>query len=158
MLLRCYTQNIDGLEVEAGVESKRVVYAHGSLQWAACSKCNHKVNRYELEPDVWAGRIARCAMQRPARTLSPGAYSVTPVRSSQRFRGGEAIGRPASKVLLKPTMRTRKAFYRENTCGGILKPGVTFFGESLDKQVGRSLEIDHDKVDALIVIGTSLSV
>lgn len=43
-------------------------------------------------------------------------------------------------------------------CSGIIKPGVTFFGEMLDDEVGKALEYDYDKIDALIVIGTSLSV
>ena len=33
MLLRVYTQNIDGLEESAGVSEKKVVYAHGSLRY-----------------------------------------------------------------------------------------------------------------------------
>jgi NAD-dependent SIR2 family protein deacetylase len=39
-----------------------------------------------------------------------------------------------------------------------MKPGVTFFGEALQNTVKTKLESDRDKVDALIVIGTSLSV
>jgi hypothetical protein len=39
-----------------------------------------------------------------------------------------------------------------------MKPGVTFFGEHLSDSVRRCLEVDRDKVDALIVMGTSLSV
>jgi len=44
------------------------------------------------------------------------------------------------------------------SCDGILKPGITFFGETLDSKVGRSFEADRNKADAIIVIGTSLSV
>jgi hypothetical protein len=43
-------------------------------------------------------------------------------------------------------------------CGGVLKPAVTFFGETLSDNVTRKIESDRKKVDALIVIGTSLSV
>jgi NAD-dependent SIR2 family protein deacetylase len=39
-----------------------------------------------------------------------------------------------------------------------MKPGVTFFGEALHNNVKSKLESDRGKVDALIVIGTSLSV
>lgn len=45
-----------------------------------------------------------------------------------------------------------------STCGGVLKPAVTFFGETLNDNVRRKIEGDRTKVDALIVIGTSLSV
>jgi hypothetical protein len=43
-------------------------------------------------------------------------------------------------------------------CGGVLKPAVTFFGETLDDSVRRKIQADRTKADALIVIGTSLSV
>ncbi len=43
-------------------------------------------------------------------------------------------------------------------CGGVLKPGVTFFAEASGDNVRRCLEADYSKADALIVIGTSLSV
>ena len=42
MLLRVYTQNIDGLETAAGVSDKKMVYAHGSLKWAKCMRCGKK--------------------------------------------------------------------------------------------------------------------
>jgi NAD-dependent SIR2 family protein deacetylase len=138
-LLRVYTQNIDGLEQEAGVSSKKIVYAHGSLQFATCLTCKRKVSAKEIEPDILVGNVARC--QQP--TTSPnGKVSASPVSARD------------------PTPRSRKRARYENSlvCNGILKPGVTFFGETLHDNVGRSLEVDYDKVDALIVIGTSLSV
>jgi NAD-dependent SIR2 family protein deacetylase len=46
----------------------------------------------------------------------------------------------------------------QGLCGGVIKPNVTFFGEKLDNIVGRSLEKDYGKADALLVMGTSLSV
>lgn len=46
----------------------------------------------------------------------------------------------------------------EGVCGGVMKPAITFFGEALGDTVSRSLEADRKKVDAVIVIGTSLSV
>eukprot|EP00656_Telonema_subtile_P000885 TRINITY_DN10423_c0_g1_i1.p1 TRINITY_DN10423_c0_g1~~TRINITY_DN10423_c0_g1_i1.p1 ORF type:complete len:322 (+),score=81.22 TRINITY_DN10423_c0_g1_i1:126-1091(+) len=62
LLLRVYTQNIDGLERAAGVSEERVVACHGSHHTARCSKCKLP------EPDmhrVWAcaalGKAAACA-------------------------------------------------------------------------------------------------
>jgi NAD-dependent SIR2 family protein deacetylase len=43
-------------------------------------------------------------------------------------------------------------------CGGVIKPNVTFFGERLDDRVGRCLRKDSLVADALVVMGTSLSV
>ncbi|KAF4686603.1 DeAcetylase [Perkinsus olseni] len=38
-LLRCYTQNIDSLEIDAGVPEELVVQAHGHLRSARCIDC-----------------------------------------------------------------------------------------------------------------------
>lgn len=39
LLLRCYTQNIDGLEKLAGVPDEKVIHAHGVLDKCHCLKC-----------------------------------------------------------------------------------------------------------------------
>jgi NAD-dependent SIR2 family protein deacetylase len=128
-LLRVYTQNIDGLEEVAGVSSKRMVYAHGSLQWATCCRCKHKVNAAEIEDCIKKGEVPRCQVS---------LQKSTPTRRLARKR--EASDQASQ------------------SCDGVLKPGVTFFGEILHDNVRKSLEADRDKADALIVIGTSLSV
>lgn len=43
-------------------------------------------------------------------------------------------------------------------CGGVIKPNITFFGEKLNNDVHKALQSDKTKVDAILVIGTSLSV
>ncbi len=47
ILLRCYTQNIDGLEELAGVPSNLMVHAHGDFKSAQCIDC-HKEQDAEL--------------------------------------------------------------------------------------------------------------
>mmetsp|Transcript_18 Transcript_18/g.41 ORF Transcript_18/g.41 Transcript_18/m.41 type:complete len:248 (-) Transcript_18:28-771(-) len=47
---------------------------------------------------------------------------------------------------------------RRGPCEGVIKPCITFFGEKLDNRVAKALESDKKKADAVIVIGTSLSV
>lgn len=39
LLLRCYTQNVDGLEAEAGVSAERLVLCHGDASRAICTSC-----------------------------------------------------------------------------------------------------------------------
>lgn len=129
-LLRVYTQNIDGLEEVAGVSSKRMVYAHGSLQWATCCRCKRKVMATQIEESIKQGEVPLCRVKMAPKTES-------------------------SRRRLK---RTRSEEHSDLQCGGVLKPGVTFFGETLHDKVRKSLEADRDKADALIVIGTSLSV
>ena len=43
-------------------------------------------------------------------------------------------------------------------CGGILKPNVVFFGDSVDKNLVEKAYHSVASADALIVIGTSLSI
>lgn len=42
MLLRCYTQNIDGLEKLAGLPDDKVIHAHGVLDKCHCLKCHQQ--------------------------------------------------------------------------------------------------------------------
>jgi NAD-dependent SIR2 family protein deacetylase len=161
-LLRCYTQNIDGLEFEAGVSEKRIVYAHGSLQYATCCNCKRKSARSELEGDIWAGQVARCPALLPKSSktkpcMTARSSSTGSANNSGRVTRKRPLDGPPS-CINETTMRTRGVAQKERTCGGVLKPGVTFFGEALGDNVRRCLEADYSKVDALIVIGTSLSV
>jgi NAD-dependent SIR2 family protein deacetylase len=133
-LLRVYTQNIDGLEEIAGVSSKRMVYAHGSLQWASCTICKQKVAASAIESSILNGDVPLCTES-----------SKTSIKA--------ASSRPSS-----PRLKRRRAEHTDGICGGVLKPGVTFFGETLHDNVRRSLERDRAKADLLLVIGTSLSV
>lgn len=147
MLLRVYSQNIDGLENVAGVSNRKMVYAHGSLQWATCCKCQHKVSCDEILPEISKGCVPSCQVVKKNKrsgnsaTSSP-ANSPTPREPSRR----------------SSTKKRQRTAGPDNVCGGVYKPAVTFFGETLHDNVRRTLESDRNKVDALIVIGTSLSV
>lgn len=202
MLLRVYTQNIDGLEHAAGVSEKKIVYAHGSLQWATCLKCNKRVKSDEILPDIERGSVARC--RRPVKsnktTKKPllKMLKTTTSKGSNKSGGGSGKRtqddyplvttvdeslvppRPPSQRIKKrsrtastSSVATASSFgnvtsvdqgggslinHMEGLCGGVMKPAVTFFGETLNDTVRRALEADRDKADALIVIGTSLSV
>lgn len=162
MLHRVYSQNIDGLEQEAGVSMKKVVYAHGSLQWATCCKCKRKVSAKEIERDILNGTVARCQAPIQQTKLAPlvQASRQPSARSRKRPRVDECQ-EIKSKVKTKTRSHTAADIAAEkmaHVCNGIMKPGVTFFGEALNNNVRRCLEADRNKVDALIVIGTSLSV
>jgi NAD-dependent SIR2 family protein deacetylase len=136
MLLRVYSQNIDGLETVAGVSNRKMVYAHGSLQWATCTKCQRKVSSDDIMPAIERGSVPLCR----AEVKSKSRNNSTP---------------PPRETFQRSNKRQRPS---DDICGGVFKPGVTFFGETLNDSVRRSLEADRDKVDALVVIGTSLSV
>jgi len=59
-LLRNYTQNIDTLEREAGIEN--VVECHGSFSTATCTKCSHKVSCEQIREDVFQQKIPICSV------------------------------------------------------------------------------------------------
>jgi NAD-dependent deacetylase len=43
-------------------------------------------------------------------------------------------------------------------CGAVLKPAITFFGESLPMEALREATEEAQKVDLILVLGTSLTV
>lgn len=164
MLRRCYSQNIDGLEEAAGVSQKKIICAHGSLQYATCCKCKRKVNATELEDNIMNGTVPHCQIpinknikinkdHNNDDLSTTGIDSVLSPRISSRKRNRSAISSLDSYQSIYSGIDNDN-----NVCGGVMKPGITFFGEALNMNVKRSLESDRDKVDALIVIGTSLSV
>uniref|UniRef100_A0A7S2LGK9 Protein acetyllysine N-acetyltransferase n=1 Tax=Leptocylindrus danicus TaxID=163516 RepID=A0A7S2LGK9_9STRA len=192
-LLRVYTQNIDGLEVEAGVTSKKVVYAHGSLAVAQCLKCNLKFDAKHIATEVNEGKVPTCVsasrtVKKKGSLKRKGSQQKSNTMEDSNKRGEKNVSdlgtgtlSPKSKRL-KRRAATRhngtrddltsersddvedevgvdpKNYPNNNICGGLIKPGVTFFGEKLEDRVGKALEADREKVDALLVIGTSLSV
>jgi NAD-dependent SIR2 family protein deacetylase len=130
MLLRVYTQNVDGLEEKAGVPPKKVVYAHGSLHTSKCLKCGAKGDTEIYRQDVLSGNVPYCRR-------------IITQRKRKRKESHDTCQNDSEITI---------------SCGGIVKPNITFFGEPLDDRVTRSLEVDREKADAVIVIGTSLSV
>eukprot|EP00049_Salpingoeca_infusionum_P000908 m.43532 g.43532 ORF g.43532 m.43532 type:complete len:188 (+) comp10780_c0_seq4:376-939(+) len=52
-LLRCYSQNIDTLESQAGI--KKLVQCHGSFTLATCLICHTKVQGQSLKETIFAG-------------------------------------------------------------------------------------------------------
>jgi NAD-dependent SIR2 family protein deacetylase len=166
-LLRVYSQNIDGLEQQAGVSAKKVVYAHGSLQWATCCKCKRKVKSVQenvyFQASILAGNVAYCQAPIAVTSSSSKNKNNHPEKAGASWRESSSTTRNRSNKRPRAASATTEDNNNSSNmnaaiCGGVLKPGVTFFGETLQDTVGKCLEADRDKVDALIVIGTSLSV
>ncbi|NXN14538.1 SIR3 deacetylase, partial [Indicator maculatus] len=60
LLLRLYTQNIDGLERVAGIPPDRLVEAHGTFATATCTVCRRKFPGEDFRGDIMAGRLPQC--------------------------------------------------------------------------------------------------
>lgn len=155
-LLTQYTQNIDNLEMLAGIHPDKLIQCHGSFASASCVKCKHKVPGEVIFPDLRAGRVARCerCLQRQAEQAK--AQAATRKRKRKRSKSQE--GRKAQKKRYSEdsSAEEEEMNHRE---AGIMKPDITFFGEQLpDTFHKRLVNHDRDKCDLLICIGTSLKV
>ena len=181
MLRRVYTQNVDGLEELAGVPSSKIVQTHGCLRHASCLKCKRRVDSDDIMEDVWAGRVPKCRREKAsakkkrekAEQQASAATEASAVSAAAAIP--ESLPPPPPKRQRRPTRKAseRSFGYADSgvmdnddnavgddptLCGGVLKPNITFFGETLSNGVARRLENDRDKADCIIVMGTSLSV
>ncbi|KAF8998517.1 DHS-like NAD/FAD-binding domain-containing protein [Cyathus striatus] len=139
-LLQNYTQNIDTLETLAGV--KRVLQCHGSFATASCLQCRRKVDGKEIEADILRRKVPLC-------TVCNVPTVPAPMKGKKKSRK-KAKGEWDSDVEDESDGPLYPA--------GIMKPDITFFGEKLTDEFDHSLAEDRDKVDLLLVIGTSLKV
>ncbi|GJD07453.1 NAD-dependent protein deacetylase hst2 [Galdieria sulphuraria] len=60
MLRRIYTQNVDGLELTAGIPPCRLVQAHGSMSSAHCIECHAEVSIDKVKEAIKDDRIPVC--------------------------------------------------------------------------------------------------
>eukprot|EP00210_Caulerpa_lentillifera_P000144 g139.t1 len=60
MLLRCYTQNIDSLESQAGLTSDKLIAAHGNFDSARCIKCKKEAKMDKLMKYLTEGVVMNC--------------------------------------------------------------------------------------------------
>jgi NAD-dependent SIR2 family protein deacetylase len=122
------TQNVDGLHQRAG--SRRVLDLHGCLHDVECRDCG--------------AVLPRCAFQSELAARNPD------------FAGRAAAPAPDGDADLADSAGFRVPDC--GRCGGLLKPAVVFFGESVPRpRVERALAAVHD-ADALLVAGSSLMV
>ena len=124
------TQNVDGLHEQAG--SQRLVALHGRIAEVLCLGCGD--------------RMSRAVLQQELAQRNPGwldRHAAAPARPD----GDVEVDDTADFVAPECT-----------ACGGVLKPDVVFFGENVPKdRVARSYDL-VDGSDALLVLGSSLTV
>lgn len=124
------TQNVDGLHQKAG--SRRVIDLHGRLDTVDCLDCH--------------GRRPRAAVQQALAVQAPDLALQ------------DATAAPDGDARLENFDFDRLAIPGCPDCGGILKPSVVFFGESVPRpRVERALA-RLEEADALLALGTSLMV
>ncbi|KAI1456661.1 DHS-like NAD/FAD-binding domain-containing protein [Annulohypoxylon moriforme] len=133
----CLTQNVDGLSPRAGHPDAKLRVLHGSLLDNKCfNKCGY-VDRNNLSDPI-------C----PA--LAPAAEDYPPDKTLPLLDPDIPV--PAVKVEDLP--------HCPNCKTGLLRPGVVWFGESLDELMIMEVSswIMQGSIDVMLVIGTAATV
>lgn len=127
------TQNVDLLHTKAG--SRTVVDLHGTYAHVVCLGCGNGMSRAALAEQLEA--------------LNPGFIARA------EAVGGLAVAPDADAVVSDTTSFRYLDCPR---CGGMLKPDIVYFGESVAKDVVTEAYSVVEGADALLVAGSSLTV
>lgn len=124
------TQNVDGLHQRAG--SRRVTDLHGRLDKVLCLACGARASRAAFQQEL---------------TLRNPAWSLL---SAEHAPDGDADleSQDFSRFDVPACIQ----------CGGLLKPAVVFFGDSIPAEWTRAALQEAEAADALLVVGSSLMV
>ncbi|RDL41840.1 Uncharacterized protein BP5553_01819 [Venustampulla echinocandica] len=150
-LLTNYSQNIDNIEATVGILPEKLIQCHGSFATASCIECKHQVPGEKIFPDIRAGRIPRCdrCIENLRKLRAPAAMK----------RKRSANGQDKKRRRRDVDSDSSEEEDYDIPAVGVMKPDITFFGEPLpDRFSDRLTNHDKDKVDLVIVIGTSLKV
>jgi len=124
------TQNVDNLHRRAGC--RNLIELHGNLKSVLCLQCGERLDRSVLQQRL--------------------------LQDNASFLGGIAASAPDGDAVLAVQDLSRFTVPACRRCGGMLKPDVVFFGESIPRpRVEASLRALASS-GCLLVIGTSLMV
>ena len=123
------TQNVDQLHQKAG--SKTVIDLHGRLDHVKCTACGLQISRSHMDELLTAAN---------PMVVKDIEIEFTP--------DGDAEIEATEGFVVPPCPN----------CGGILKPDVVFFGESVPRDRVELAMQRLDQAEALLVAGTSLAV
>lgn len=127
------TQNVDLLHLKAG--SPNVLDLHGNYARVRCLGCGAMQSRHALD-----GRLEPLNRDFVARVRGAGAIEVAPDADAN-------IAETADFVMVGC-----------ERCGGILKPDIVYFGESVPKDTVAAAFAMVDDAETLLVLGSTLSV
>ncbi|SEJ90118.1 NAD-dependent protein deacetylase [Achromobacter sp. NFACC18-2] len=124
------TQNVDGLHEAAG--SHDVVDLHGRLDAVRCMNCDWRGGRHDWQDALHA--------------LNPDWMKFE--ASDAPDGDADLDGHDFSRFAVPPCPR----------CGGIVKPDVVFFGETVPRERVDRANAGLEGADAVLVVGSSLMV
>jgi NAD-dependent SIR2 family protein deacetylase len=132
------TQNVDDLHQEAG--SRAVVQLHGRNRVVVCLDCGGEFPRAEMQERL---------REANARWLADAQWDRFDADEADFAPDGDAEISHHVEGFVVPECRR---------CGGVLKPNVVFFGESVPRDKVDYATTRVDEADALLVVGSSLTV
>ena len=135
------TQNVDGLHERAG--SRAVVDLHGRLDRVVCLDCGQHRSRDAFQQRLIAAN--------PTWPWLPGLLVPGPTAQSRPDGDADldAIDGIDYDDFLVPVCEA---------CGGVLKPDVVFFGDSVPRERIARVNAALDEADAVLIVGSSLTV
>ncbi|NHT18611.1 NAD-dependent deacetylase [Cellulomonas sp. IC4_254] len=142
VVLGIITQNVDLLHEQAG--SRRVIDLHGRYDRVICLRCHRTVTRAELAERLEAAN--------PGFAEEVGAV-------------GDVEIAPDADAVIEQTSHFRVVDCwlpdpdgGDGPCGGMLKPDIVYFGETVPGPRVADAYALVDEADALLVAGSSLTV
>ncbi|WP_072687853.1 NAD-dependent protein deacetylase [Rhodococcus marinonascens] len=127
------TQNVDLLHTKAG--SRRVIDLHGTYAQVRCLNCEALISRATLDDRL--------------KHANPG-FADTLIAAE----GVQIAPDADAEITSTDHFRTLDC----EVCGGLLKPDIVYFGESVPKQRVAAAYALVDEAEALLVAGSSLTV
>jgi len=124
------TQNVDRLHQAAG--STETIDLHGRIDMVRCMSCQRRLPREQLQRDFLR--------------LNPDCAALDALQAPDGDADLEGLDFSGFKV--PPCSQ----------CGGVLKPDVVFFGESVPSDRVRTSMAQLMRADAMLVVGSSLMV
>lgn len=129
-ITKLVTQNVDGLHQAAG--SRDVIDLHGRVDAVRCMGCDRRLPRAAVQAEL--------------------------VRRNPELAALDALDAPDGDAELAGISFAAFDVPACDACGGLLKPDVVFFGESVPRERVRSAMEALDGSDAMLIVGSSLMV
>lgn len=129
-IIQLVTQNVDGLHQAAG--SEKVIDLHGRIDAVRCLGCGRRSARADLQTEL--------------------------ERRNPEFATLDAVEAPDGDADLEGLAFETFDVPACDSCGGLLKPDVVFFGEGVPPARVQSAMAAIESSDAMLVVGSSLMV
>lgn len=140
-----FTQNIDGLEIMAGLPLEYLIQAHGHMRTAHCIDCQTEYPMEEFNRHLEEQTLYLCPFC---------SKEAIPLVKETTYSGVTTKEGEAKEEQQKQQQEDSSS---PEVIKGLIKPDIVFFGESLPENFAKNRELMKD-CDLVIVMGTSLKV